>query len=43
MQKKFVKDNKVFLEKSKVIVIDTKIYKKMKNKSLLSIEKTTPN
>ena len=44
LQKNLVKDIKVFLKKKKkksdnMVVNDTKIYKKMKNKSLLSIEK----
>ena len=44
LQKKLVKDIKVFLEKKKkkcdkMVVNDTKINQKMKNKNLLSIEK----
>ena len=42
LQKKLVKDIKVFLKKKKktnMVVNDTKIYKNMKNKSWLSIEK----
>ena len=44
LQKKHVKDIKVFLKKKKkksgnMIVNNTKIYQKTKNKSLLSIEK----
>ena len=43
-KRKFVKDIKVFLNNKKkksnnMVVNDTKIYQKMKNKSLLSIEK----
>ena len=43
LQKRLVKDIKIFLRKTKKInngvVNDTKIYQKMKSKSLLSIEK----
>ena len=42
LQKKFVKDIKVFLKKKKkenMVVNHTKIYLKMINKSLLSIDK----
>ena len=44
VQKKLVKDIKVFLEKKKkksenMVVNNTKIYHKMKNRTLLSIEK----
>ena len=44
LQKKLVKDIKVFLKKKKkkcdkMVVNDTKINQKMKNKNLLSIEK----
>ena len=44
LQKKLVKDIKVFLKKKKkkndgMIVKDTEIYQKMKNKSWLGIEK----
>ena len=44
LQKKLVKDIKIFLKKKKekcdsMVMKDTKIYQKMKNKSLLSIEK----
>ena len=44
LQKKLVKDIKVFLKRMKnksnnMVVDDTKIYQKMKNKSWLSIEK----
>ena len=42
LQKNLVKDIKVFLKKKKktnMVVNDTKIYKNMKNKSWLSIEK----
>ena len=42
LQKEFLKDIKVFLKKKKkenMAVNHTKIYQKMKNKSLLSIEK----
>ena len=43
-KKKFVKDIKLFLKKKKkksnnMVVNDTKIYQKMNNESLLSIEK----
>ena len=43
IQKKLVQDEKVFLKKGKkksdnMVVNDTKIYQKMKNKSFLSIE-----
>ena len=43
-KKKLANDIKVFLKKKKkksnnIVVIDTKIYQKMKNKSLLSIGK----
>ena len=42
--KKLVKDIKIFLRKEKkksknMVVSDTKIYQKVKNKSLVSIEK----
>ena len=48
LQKKLVDDIKVFLKKKKkksnnMVVNDTKIYEKMKNKSLLSIEKILQN
>ena len=44
LEKKIVKDIKAFLKKKKrksnnMVMNDTKIYQKMKNKSLLSIEK----
>ena len=45
LQKRLVKDIKIFLRKKKkkkinnVVENDTKIYQKMKSKSLLSIEK----
>ena len=44
LQKKLMKDIKVFLKKKKIkssimVVNDTKISQKLKNKSLLSIEK----
>ena len=44
LQKKLVTDIKVFLRKKKkksnnMVLNDTKLYQKMKNKSLLSIEK----
>ena len=40
LQKKFMKDlSKAEKEKSNMIMNDTKIYQKMKNKSLLSLEK----
>ena len=44
LQKKLMKDIKVFLKKKKIkssimVVNDTKIFQKLKNKSLLSIEK----
>ena len=44
LQKKFLKDVRVFLRNKKkksdnMVVNDTKIYQKMKNKSLLSTEK----
>ena len=44
LQEKLVKDIKVFLKKKKkesnnMVMNDTKTYQKMKNKSLLSIEK----
>ena len=44
LQKKLVKDTKVFLKKKKkkcnnMVMNDTQIYQKVKNKSLLSIEK----
>ena len=44
LQKKLVKDIKIFLkEKNKksnnIVVSDTKMYQKMKNESLLSIQK----
>ena len=44
LQKKIVKDIKIFLKKKKkksdnMVVNITKIYQKMKNKNLLSIEK----
>ena len=44
IKERLVKDIKVFLKKKKkksnnMVVNDTKIYQKMKNKSLLSIEK----
>ena len=46
LQEKLAKDIKVFLKKkmgknNKMIVNDTKIYQKMKNKSLLNIVKYT--
>ena len=45
LQKKLMKDFKVFLKKKKkksnnMVVNDTKIYQKIKNKSWLSIEKS---
>ena len=45
LQKKLVKDFKVFLKKKKkksndMVVNDTKIYQKIKNKSWMSIEKS---
>ena len=48
LQKKLVDDIKVFLKKKKkkgdnTVVNNTKIYEKMKNKSLLSIEKILQN
>ena len=44
LQKELIKDIKVFLKKKKIksdnmVVNDTKIYQKMKSKSLLSIKK----
>ena len=40
LQKKFMKDlSKAEKEKNNMIMNDTKIYQKMKNKSLLSLEK----
>ena len=47
LQIKFVKDIKVFVKKKKeksdnMDLTDTKIYHKMKNKSLLSTEKNIP-
>ena len=39
LQKKLMKGINVFLKSSNMVVSDTKIYQKMKNKSLLSIEK----
>ena len=44
LQKKLVKDTKVFLKKKKkkcnnMVMNDTQIYQKVKNKSLMSIEK----
>ena len=39
LREKLLKDIKVFLKKKKMVVSDTKIYRKMKNKSFLSIEK----
>ena len=46
LQKKLTKDIKVFLKKkiiksNNIVVKDTKIYHKMKNKSWLSIEKNS--
>ena len=45
-KRKLVKDIKVFLKEKKkkwgnMVVNNTKIYQKMKNKSLLSVEKNT--
>ena len=39
LREKLLKDIRVFLKKKKMVVSDTKIYRKMKNKSFLSIEK----